>query len=86
MSLFYILFFCIYFNNKDLIPFVKEIIKKSERKPKIEKLLEYIDTFGIDSLREIGESINNIVYHMVLYQAIDDKLRVVYYSVLKQVR
>ena len=79
MSLFYILYFCIYFKNKQLVPFVKDFINKADRRPKTEKLLEYLDTFGIDKLRDIGEPINNIVYHMVLYQAIDDKLRVVYF-------
>ena len=78
MALFYCLYFCIYYNNPDVVEFLRTLIDKMKRPEKIDKLLEFIDTNGIDRLRTIGEQINTFVYHMVFYQALDDELRVVY--------
>jgi len=44
----------------------------------INKMLEHIDVNGIDRLRTIGESLNQFIYHMVMYKAFDGKLRVIY--------
>ena len=78
MALFYCLYFCIYYNNPEIVEFLRTLIDKMKRPEKIDKLLEYIDVNGIDRLRSIGEQINTFVYHMVFYQALDDELRVVY--------
>ena len=48
------------------------------RIPKLDKLQELIDVYGLARLRTKGEPINTLVYHMVFYQAIDDNLRIVY--------
>ena len=48
MALFYCLYFCIYYNNPDLVEFLRTLIQKMEGKPdKIDVLLEYIDVNGI---------------------------------------
>lgn len=78
MALFYCLFFCIYFKNEDLVEFLRNLIHKIHTNEKIDRLLEYIDQDGIDKIRTVGEQINQVVYHMVFYQAIDDNLRIVY--------
>ena len=81
MSLFYCLYFCIYYKNPDLVEFLRTLIRKMDpnTKPdKIDKMLEFIDLNGIDVLRTQGEKINTHVYHMVFYQAVDDELRIVY--------
>jgi len=79
MALFYCLYFCIYYNNPDLVEFLRTLIKKmTTSNEKIDKILEYIDNNGIERLRTKNEQLNTICYHMVFYQAIDDDLRVVY--------
>ena len=78
MTLFYLLFFCIYFKNEELLGFLRNLIDKIEYNEKIHRLLKQIDQEGIDKIRTVGEQINQIVYHMVFYQAIDDNLRIVY--------
>ena len=74
------MYFCIYYNNPDIVEFLRTLIQKmsAKRPEKIDKLLELIDIHGIERLRTIGEQINTFMYHMVFYQAIDDELRVVY--------
>jgi hypothetical protein len=37
-----------------------------------------IDTNGLIVLRTKGELLNSHLYHSVLYQAVDDELRIVY--------
>ena len=86
MVFFYCLFFCIYFKNSALVDFFRNLIEKTRQNEKTDKLLEYIDSYGIDRLRTVGEQINSIVYHMVFYQAIDDDLRIVYSQILRQLR
>lgn len=87
LALFYCLYFCIYYNNPDLVEFLRTLIQKMAHRPeKIDQLLEYIDVNGIQRLRTIGEVINTHVYHMVLYQAVDDDLRVVYSQILRQLK
>jgi hypothetical protein len=49
-------------------------------------MLEYIDVHGIQRLRTQGEQINQFVYHMVFYQAVDDDLRIVYSQIMRQLR
>ena len=67
MALFYCLFFTIYFKNEILVEFLRNLIHKTRANEKIDRLLEYIDTDGIDKIRLPGEQINQIVYHMVFY-------------------
>jgi len=86
MTLFYLLFFCIYYKNEDLLNFLRNLIEKIEYNEKIHRLLRQIDQEGIEKIRTVGEQINQIVYHMVLYQAIDDNLRIVYSQILRQLR
>ena len=78
MAIFYCLFFCIYYNNPELVEFLRTLIYKMDENKKIDRLLEYIDVNGLDRLRTIGEAMNATVYHMIFYQAIDDDLRIVY--------
>ena len=87
MALFYCLYFCVYYNNPDLVEFLRTLINKLQDKPeRIDQMLEYIDVNGIERIRTIGEIINTHVYHMVFYQAVDDDLRVVYAQILRQLR
>ena len=86
MSLFYVLFFCVFYRNQEMIQFVRSLLSKQKKNHKIEQLLEYIDIHGVEKIRTIGELINNIVYHMVLYQAFDEKLKIVYSMLFKQMR
>jgi hypothetical protein len=86
MALFYCLFFCIYFRNQELLNFIRSLIQRIPANEKVDKLLEIIDVHGIEKLRLNGETMNQFVYHMVLYQAIDDDLRVVYASILRHLR
>jgi len=70
-----------------LVEFLRTLISKMIDRPRqIDQMLEFIDVNGIERLRTIGEVINSHVYHMVLYQAIDDDLRVVYSQILRQLR
>lgn len=78
MALFYCLFFCIYFKNEDLVEFLRNLIHRINSHEKIDRILEYIDQEGIEKIRTVGEQINQVVYHMVFYQSIDDNLRIVY--------
>ena len=86
MSLFYILFFCVFYKNQEMIQFVRNLISKHKKNIKIDKLMEFIDIHGLDKIRTVGEMVNNIVYHMVFYQAVDDKLRIVYSMIFRQMR
>ena len=68
MALFYCLYFCIYYNNPDLIEFLRTLISKMYDRPqKVDKILEYIDTNGIERLRTRDDVINSHIYHMVFY-------------------
>jgi len=79
MALFYCLYFCIYYNNPDIVEFLKILVDKLENLPeKIDELLKSIVQNGITRLRMIGDPLSQHVYHMVFYQAIDDELRIVY--------
>jgi len=87
MALFYCLYFCVYYNNPELVEFLRTLIAKMQNKPeKIDQMLEFIDVNGIERIRTIGEQINSHVYHMVFYQAVDDDLRVVYAQILRQLK
>lgn len=60
MSLFYSLYFCIYFNNPDLVEFLRTLIMKMDtRIDIIIDLLKKIDVYGIQRLRTVSEMINN---------------------------
>ena len=89
MSLFYCLYFCIYYKNPNLVEFMRTLINKMDptTKPeRIDQMLEYIDQNGIDVLRTQGEKINTHIYHMVFYQAVDDELRIVYAQILHSLK
>ena len=86
IALFYCLYFCVYYNNAELVEFLRALISKissNSKLEKMEKMLEHIDVNGIERIRTIGEQINTHVYHMVFYQAVDDDLRVVYTQILR---
>jgi hypothetical protein len=87
MALFYCLYFCIYYNNLDIVEFLRALISKIQHRPKrIDQMLDLIDVNGIERIRTIGETINTHVYHMTFYQAVDDDLRVVYSQILRQLK
>ena len=78
MAIFYTLFFCIYYNNQEIVEFLRVQIYKMPPIPKVDQLLEYIDSHGLVKIRQVGESMNEIVYHLVFYQAVDDDINIVY--------
>jgi hypothetical protein len=79
MALFYCLYFCIYYNNPELVEFLQILIEKTDEVPeKINEILQSIVLNGIGRLRQVGDPLNNHIYHMVFYQAVDDELRIVY--------
>ena len=79
MALFYCLYFCVYYNNPEIVEFLKILVEKLENMPdKIRLLLSSISQNGISRLRTIGDPLNQHVYHMVFYEAVDDELRIVY--------
>ena len=55
-----------------MVNFLRILIKKIPHSEKIDKLLEQVDINGIDRIRQRGNPINSLVYHMVFYQAMDD--------------
>ena len=55
MAIFYCLFFCIYYNNRDLVEFLKSIIDKMPVVDKITKLLKFIEENDIEKIRTVGE-------------------------------
>ena len=78
-SLFFCLYFCIFYNNPELVSFLRTLIKKMNiQNDNIDKLLESIDVNGIERLRTVGEQINAQIYHIVMYQAFEEELRVIY--------
>ena len=91
MCLFYCLFFCIYYNNEEILEFLMPLIEKIDAShavanEKINQLLALIEQNNIAELRAIEQKANRIAYHLVLYQAIDDNLRIVYANILRQLR
>jgi len=58
MSLFYCLYFCIYYNNPDLVEFLRMLIHKLRPIERNDRLLEFIDIHGIERLRRKLEPIN----------------------------
>ena len=88
MSIFYCLFFCIYFNNPFIIDFLRTLVHKmiksqhNRSNQKIDLILEYIDIHGLERLRTAGENLNTFVYHLVFYEAVNDELRVIYSKII----
>ena len=79
MALFFCLYFCIYYNNPEMVVFLKTLIKKMRiENQDIDYLLEQIELNGVQRLRTVGEQLNQTIYHMVMYQAFNEDLRVVY--------
>jgi hypothetical protein len=61
MAIFYCLYFCVYYNNKDIVEFLRSLIFKlnlPDSKDKIKSLLENIDNFGLERIRTVGENVN----------------------------
>lgn len=59
MALFYCLYFCIYYNNPDIVDFLKILVEKLENLPdKINILLTSIVQNGIGRLRLVGDPLN----------------------------
>jgi hypothetical protein len=84
MALFYCLYFCIYYNNPEIVEFLRILIDKIENLPeKISDLLKSVQQNGISRLRTIGDPLNQHIYHKVFYQAVDDELRIVYSQILR---
>ena len=87
MALFYCLYFCVYYNNPEIVEFLKILVEKLENMPdKIRLLLSTISQNGISRLRTIGDPLNQHVYHMVFYEAVDDELRIVYSQIMRQLK
>lgn len=89
MALFYCLYFCIYYNNPQIVDFVHSLfikLPKEDRLEEIQEIISYIDDHKIEKLRAIGEQVNTQLYHMVFYQAVDDDLRVVYAQILRRLK
>jgi len=86
MTLFYCLYFCIYYNNADLVEFLRTLIQKIPHIEKIDNMLELIDKNGVERLRNKSDPLNNMIYHMVFYSAMDDHLRIIYSKILSQLR
>mmetsp|Transcript_41399 Transcript_41399/g.63111 ORF Transcript_41399/g.63111 Transcript_41399/m.63111 type:complete len:329 (+) Transcript_41399:1432-2418(+) len=88
MVLFYCLFLCIFYKNPFIVEFLRTLIYKinfvdMKKQKKFDFVLGQIDTHGLEHLRTIGESINTKLYHVVLYQAFDDKLKVIYSKIIR---
>ena len=49
-------------------------------------ILDKTRNHGIDVVRKVGEPANTLVYHLIMYKAFDDGLRIVYSQVIKQLR
>lgn len=47
-------------------------------------MLEEIDLFGIDSLRDLKEKKVFELYHFVMYEAFKDKLKITYSQIIKK--
>tara|TARA_B110000285_G_scaffold226347_1_gene285964 strand:+ start:67 stop:663 length:597 start_codon:yes stop_codon:yes gene_type:complete len=87
MALFYCLYFCVYYNNPEIVEFLKILVQKLADPPeKINELLKIIKENGISRLRLSGDPLNQHVYHMVFYQSMDDELRIVYAQILRQLK
>mmetsp|Transcript_12402 Transcript_12402/g.19378 ORF Transcript_12402/g.19378 Transcript_12402/m.19378 type:complete len:85 (+) Transcript_12402:3565-3819(+) len=53
---FYCLYFCVFYKNASLVDFFRSLIQKMPRTDsKTDKMLEYIDLYGIERIRTIGE-------------------------------
>ena len=49
----------------------------------IHLILDLIDNHGVERLRTVGESINRQLYHIVMYEAFNEGLRVVYSQIIR---
>mmetsp|Transcript_30412 Transcript_30412/g.46588 ORF Transcript_30412/g.46588 Transcript_30412/m.46588 type:complete len:137 (+) Transcript_30412:1487-1897(+) len=67
MTLFYCLYFCIFYHNEEMVDLIRKFIERLPPDHRIMRLLEYIDVHGIEKLSSTSEQINSIVFHMVMY-------------------
>lgn len=87
IALYFCLYFCIFYNNPELVEFLRTLIKKMRiDHPGINRLLELIDVNGVQRLRTVGEQINAQVYHLVLYEAYNNRLRIIYTQITRQLK
>jgi len=95
MGLFYLLYFCVYFNNEFVLAFLQTLIPKIKVDEcsrhevafkEIEDLLDLIDKNGLERLRRSGDQENVRLYHLVFYYAINDQLRIVYSKILRKLK
>lgn len=89
MALFYCLYFCVYYNNPVLVDFVRNIfigLPQEDRLEQITDIVALVDDNKLEKLRTVGEQVNTLLYHMVLYQAVDDDLRVVYSQIIRRLK
>mmetsp|Transcript_30406 Transcript_30406/g.46575 ORF Transcript_30406/g.46575 Transcript_30406/m.46575 type:complete len:238 (+) Transcript_30406:117-830(+) len=54
--------------------------------PQIDLLLENIDVYGVQRLRRPNEMMCMHIYHMVMYQAFTDNLRIVYSEIMQKLK
>jgi hypothetical protein len=73
VNLFYSLYFSLYFNNESMYRFLASLINKMglNSHPSLKVILHYISEYGIERLRSVKESVNQVLYHFVLYRAFD---------------
>jgi len=74
-----------------MIQFVRVLVSKIEFTDKkavdlVEYLLERLDTYGMDTIRKVGEKVNEEIYHLVMFQAFDDRLSIVYSQVIQTLK
>jgi len=60
MSMFYCLYFCIYYNNPESVEFLRSLILKMcyDHIEEINQLLDLIEVNGVQRLRTVGEALN----------------------------
>lgn len=69
MALFYCLYFCIYYNNAELVDFLSTLVHGmgEESNGKIKEILQFMEENSLDRLRTVGDPLNTHVYHMVFF-------------------
>ena len=92
LSLFYLVFFCVFFKNMEIYRFLKMLIFKmgtirdKTASGQVNTIIDMIDQYGFEMLRQVGEKPNRILYHMAMYNAFDDDLRILYSPLIKKMQ
>ena len=80
----YCFFYCIYYNHRKLAMILTTLLSKLEMKdPELEYILDLLDQYGIDAIKSKA-NINCQIYHLVMYRAIEDQLRVIYKLIINK--